>query len=65
MTEVTNLEEIWNKYSDHNGKKPWLVISVIGDSNSFVPTTWEKTLFQTSLIETAKGAKGNFKPLLI
>ena len=57
MTEVTNPEEIWNKYSDHNQKKPWLVISVIGDSNSFVPTTWEKTLFQTSLIETAKGAK--------
>ena len=56
-------DTIWKACSDNGKSKPWFVISVIGDSSSIVPTTWEKSAFQTSLIETAKGAKG--KPPLI
>ncbi|CAC5398408.1 unnamed protein product [Mytilus coruscus] len=36
---------------------PKLVLSVIGDSSSFVPKPWLTSVFQTGLIETAKGAK--------
>lgn len=37
---------------------PRLVLSVIGDSSSFVPKPWLTPVFQLGLIETAKGAKG-------
>ncbi|XP_056002351.1 uncharacterized protein LOC125661865 isoform X2 [Ostrea edulis] len=33
---------------------PTMVFSVIGDSNSFVPSPWPKAVFQTGLIEAAK-----------
>lgn len=33
---------------------PTMVFSVIGDSDSFVPKPWPKTVFQTALIEAAK-----------
>uniref|UniRef100_A0A8W8NIW9 TRPM SLOG domain-containing protein n=1 Tax=Magallana gigas TaxID=29159 RepID=A0A8W8NIW9_MAGGI len=33
-----------------------MVFSVIGDSDSFVPRPWPKTVFQTALIEAAKSA---------
>nr|XP_034319464.1 transient receptor potential cation channel subfamily M member-like 2 [Crassostrea gigas] len=33
---------------------PTMVFSVIGDSDSFVPRPWPKTVFQTALIEAAK-----------
>lgn len=36
---------------------PTMVISVIGDSDSFVPRPWPKTVFQTALIEAAKSGK--------
>lgn len=37
---------------------PKLVLSVIGDSSSFVPKPWFTSVFKAGLIETAKGAKG-------
>lgn len=40
---------------------PTMVISVIGDSDSFVPRPWPKTVFQTALIEAAKSGKGKIK----
>lgn len=40
---------------------PTLVISVIGDSDSFVPRPWPKTVFQTALIEAAKSGRGKIK----
>ncbi|VDH93429.1 Hypothetical predicted protein [Mytilus galloprovincialis] len=48
----------WNECSKNGSAKPWFVISVVGDSCSMVPMTWEKSIFQASLIEMAKGAKG-------
>lgn len=36
---------------------PTMVISVIGDSDSFVPRPWPKTVFQTALIEAAKSGR--------
>ncbi|XP_063431693.1 uncharacterized protein LOC134714381 [Mytilus trossulus] len=36
---------------------PKLVLSVIGDSSSFVPKPWFTSVFKAGLIETAKGAK--------
>lgn len=36
---------------------PKLVLSVIGDSSSFVPKPWLTSIFQSGLIATAKGAK--------
>ncbi|CAG2195963.1 unnamed protein product [Mytilus edulis] len=40
----------------HN-RYPRLVLSIIGDSSSFVPKPWLTPVFQLGLIETAKGAK--------
>lgn len=37
---------------------PTMVFSVIGDSDSFVPRPWSKTVFQTALIEAAKYGGG-------
>ena len=42
-----------------------MVFSVIGDSHSFVPRPWPRTVFQTALIEAAKSGGGNHKPLAI
>lgn len=39
---------------------PKLVLSIIGDSKSFVPKPWITSVFKQGLIETAKGAKGIF-----
>ncbi|XP_052100124.1 transient receptor potential cation channel subfamily M member 2-like isoform X2 [Mytilus californianus] len=43
------------KYRDP--EPPKLVLSIIGDSKSFVPKPWITSVFQYGLIETAKGAK--------
>jgi len=40
-------------------RHPRLVLSVVGDSSSFVPKPWLTPVFQLGLIETANGAKGN------
>lgn len=37
---------------------PRMVFSVIGDSVSFFPRPWPKAVFQTALIEAAKGGGG-------
>lgn len=37
---------------------PTMVFSVIGDSESFAPRPWPKTVFQTALIEAAKSGGG-------
>lgn len=37
---------------------PTMVFSMIGDSDSFVPRPWPKTVFQTALIEAAKSGGG-------
>ncbi|CAG2196773.1 unnamed protein product [Mytilus edulis] len=57
MTETNNVDYIWRQCSEDGKTKPWFVISVIGDTTSIVPSTWEKSGFQSSLIDTAKGAK--------
>ncbi|CAC5364896.1 unnamed protein product [Mytilus coruscus] len=57
MTDTKDVDSIWMKCSDDGKTKPWFVISVIGDTTSIVPSTWEKSGFQSSLIDTAKGAK--------
>ncbi|CAG2199288.1 unnamed protein product [Mytilus edulis] len=44
-----------NPYRDP--EPPKLVLSIIGDSKSFVPKPWVTSVFQYGLIETAKGAK--------
>lgn len=40
--------------------KPTLVLSVIGNSNTFVPKQWPKNVFQTALIEAAKSEEGTW-----
>ncbi|VDI46867.1 Hypothetical predicted protein [Mytilus galloprovincialis] len=44
-----------NPYRDP--EPPKLVLSIIGDSKSFVPKPWITSVFQYGLIETVKGAK--------
>ena len=44
---------------DSPERHPRLVLSVVGDSSSFVPKPWLTPVFQLGLIETAEGAKGN------
>lgn len=44
--------------SSDGNNSPTMVFSVIGDSDSFVPRPWPKTIFQTALIEAAKSGGG-------
>lgn len=44
---------------------PTMVFSVIGDSDSFAPRPWPKTVFQTALIEAAKSGGGVLKQTTI
>lgn len=53
-------EELVHRYKSEKNKYPRLVLSVVGDSGSFVPKPWLTPVFQLGLIETAKGAKGIF-----
>lgn len=58
-TEVEDLENNEHEYEHEQVKAtPTMVISVIGDSDSFVPRPWPKTVFQTALIEAAKSGRG-------
>jgi hypothetical protein len=51
-------EKSWRNIQDKVKSTPTMVFSVIGDSNSFVPKPWAKTVFQTALIEAAKCGGG-------
>nr|XP_022311194.1 uncharacterized protein LOC111116490 [Crassostrea virginica] len=50
----SNVKNTWNKIIDVVEVTPTMVFSVIGDSDSFVPRPWPKTVFQTALIDAAK-----------
>lgn len=64
--DLRNNDEMASKKVKEDTKKAWkeikigvqstptMVFSVIGDSDSFVPRPWPKTVFQTALIEAAK-----------
>ncbi|XP_061190174.1 uncharacterized protein LOC133198035 [Saccostrea echinata] len=49
----------WNRLVEKFHRVPKLVLSVIGDSDSFVPRAWPKSVFQTALIETHKSSGGD------
>ncbi|XP_056002348.1 uncharacterized protein LOC125661864 isoform X2 [Ostrea edulis] len=51
---MSDVKTSWNRIKEHVGSTPTMVFSVIGDSDSFVPRPWAKTVFQTALIEAAK-----------
>ena len=55
---IKKLKEAIINPSKKDGWHPRLVLSVVGDSSSFVPKPWLTPVFQLGLIETAKGAKG-------
>lgn len=76
LKDLDELERTWNiiqkyvnrpallEFEENNEQvkaTPTMVISVIGDSDSFVPRPWPKTVFQTALIEAAKSGKGKIK----
>ncbi|XP_061170882.1 uncharacterized protein LOC133180354 [Saccostrea echinata] len=52
-------EEIWQILEKTYKKKPKLVLSVVGDSETFVPKVWSRDVFQTALIEAAKYSGGD------
>lgn len=52
---VENLTRDLTRLGDD--RYPRLVLSIIGDSSSFVPKPWLTPVFQLGLTETAKGAK--------
>lgn len=66
--DANDLKFTWNEImhgvtstistSDDGNTSPTMVFSVIGDSDSFVPRPWPKTVFQTALIEAAKSGGG-------
>lgn len=59
--KLTKIEKLIFGATKRFPEPPKLVLSVIGDSSSFVPKPWLTSVFQTGLIETAKGAKGMFR----
>ncbi|XP_062596064.1 transient receptor potential cation channel subfamily M member 2-like [Saccostrea cucullata] len=46
--------KVWEEIERKVKSTPTMVFSVIGDSESFVPRPWAKSVFQTALIEAAK-----------
>ena len=51
----------WENIKNAVKVTPTMVFSVIGDSDSFVPRPWPRTVFQTALIEAAKSGGGNLR----
>ncbi|XP_078329885.1 transient receptor potential cation channel subfamily M member-like 2 [Crassostrea virginica] len=49
-----DVKSTWNAIKEAVKSTPTMVFSVIGDSDSFVPRPWPRTVFQTALIEAAK-----------
>ncbi|XP_062621660.1 transient receptor potential cation channel subfamily M member 2-like [Saccostrea cucullata] len=49
-----DVEKVWIEIKEKVRSSPSMVFSVIGDSDSFVPRPWAKSVFQTALIEAAK-----------
>lgn len=60
LKKKTNELEKQQKRRYRKPETPKLVLSIIGDSKSFVPKPWMASVFKQGLIETAKGAKGIF-----
>nr|XP_022311635.1 transient receptor potential cation channel subfamily M member 2-like isoform X1 [Crassostrea virginica] len=53
--EVNDVKSAWENILQNTlTVPPTMVFSVIGDSHSFVPRPWPRTVFQTALIEAAK-----------
>lgn len=48
----------YNEFEEPFRSAPTMVFSVIGDSDSFAPRPWPKTVFKTALIEAAKSGGG-------
>ncbi|XP_063432248.1 transient receptor potential cation channel subfamily M member 2-like isoform X2 [Mytilus trossulus] len=57
LQEKTNELKNQSKRRYRKPEPPKLVLSIIGDSKSFVPKPWITSVFKQGLIETAKGAK--------
>ncbi|XP_056002346.1 transient receptor potential cation channel subfamily M member 2-like isoform X2 [Ostrea edulis] len=51
---MSDVQSSWDNIKENVNSTPTMVFSVIGDSDSFVPRPWAKTVFQTALIEAAK-----------
>ena len=58
------MKNVWEEVKDGVNSTPTMVFSVIGDSDSFVPRPWPKTVFQTALIEAAKSGGGRLKDFI-
>lgn len=50
--------DVWDEVKTLRRKRPKLVLSITGDSTTFVPKPWLTPVLKTGLIETARGAKG-------
>ena len=48
----------WKSVTRAKTKCPAVVLSVIGDSDNFMPRPWPRAAFQTALIEAAKSGGG-------
>ncbi|XP_062566533.1 transient receptor potential cation channel subfamily M member 2-like, partial [Saccostrea cucullata] len=52
----SDVQKAWREIIEKVGSTPSFVFSITGDSDSFVPRPWAKSVFQTALIEAAKSA---------
>lgn len=55
---ISNVRNTWEEIKNEVKVTPTMVFSVIGDSDSFVPRPWPRTVFQTALIDAAKCGGG-------
>jgi hypothetical protein len=55
---MSDIKAAWDDIKAKVNSTPTMVFSIIGDSDSFVPRPWAKTVFQTALIESAKNGGG-------
>lgn len=51
------LKEYGDKNVSSKRSRPTMVLSIIGDSDTFVPKPWPKNVFQTALMEAAKSGE--------
>ena len=57
------IKDAWEGIQTAVNSTPTMVFSVIGDSDSFVPRPWPRTVFQTALIEAAKSGGGRWRSI--
>ena len=59
QTKEEWIKQTWTALTEEGSKTPKMVFSVFGDSESFVPKPWSKSVLQKALMDAARCSGGN------